>query len=77
MSAFKKKNGVIRINAFDILKQNVSINRNVSANFIVDTRVNRLTQYFMLSFTYRLTKFKGTPPPQNNFRMQRGGSMNF
>lgn len=74
---FKKKNGVIRVNAFDILKQNVSINRSVNGNFITDTRVNRLTQYFMLSFTYRLSKFKGAAPQQNNMRMQRGGMMNF
>lgn len=74
---FKKKNGVVRFNAFDILKQNVSINRNVSANFITDTRVNRLTQYFMLSFTYRINKFKGAAPQQqNNFRRMGGGMMN-
>ena len=73
---FKKKNGIIRLAGFDIFKQNTNVSRNVSANFITDTRVNRLTQYFMLSFTYRLNKFKGQAPQQNNnMRRMRGNMM--
>lgn len=71
---FKKKNGIIRLAGFDIFKQNTNIIRNVSSNAIIDTRTNRLTQYFMLSFTYRLNKFKGQAPQQNN--MRRMGSSN-
>ena len=56
---FKKKNGVIRFSAFDLFKQNTNINRNVSANSIVDTRTNKLTRYFLLTFTYRIQKFVG------------------
>lgn len=56
---FKKQNGFIRLSGFDILNQNKNISRNVSANFITDTRVNRLTRYFMLTFTYRLNRFGG------------------
>lgn len=55
----KKKNGFIRLYAFDILNQNKSITRSVTANSIVDTRTNRLTRYVMLSFTYRLNRFTG------------------
>lgn len=73
---FKKKNGIIRLAGFDIFKQNTNVSRNVSGNFITDTRVNRLTQYFMLSFTYRLNKFKGQAPQQNNnMRRMRGNMM--
>ncbi|MEJ8818112.1 outer membrane beta-barrel protein [Lacibacter sp. H407] len=74
---FKSKNGIIRLAGFDILKQNTSVSRNISTNFITDTRTNRLTQYFMLSFTYRLNKFKGTQAPQqeNNMRRMGGRSM--
>ena len=56
---FKKKNGVIRIAAFDLFNQNTNINRSVSANAIIDSRSNRLNRYFLISFTYRLQKFAG------------------
>jgi hypothetical protein len=70
---FKKKNGIIRLAAFDIFKQNTNVSRSVNSNFITDTRVNRLTQYFMLSFTYRLNKFTGNAPQQNNNMRRMGG----
>jgi len=59
---FKKKNGIFRISGFDILKQNTSIARTINGNNIVDTRVNRLTQYFMMTFIYRFNKFNGVQP---------------
>jgi len=72
----KKKNGFIRLYAFDILNQNKSITRQVTANSIVDTRTNRLTRYVMLSFTYRMNRFSGqqsgnnrTGQPNQQFRM--------
>ena len=58
---FKKKNGIIRIEAFDLFKQNSNINRSVTANSIVDSRTNRLTRYFIATFTYRLQRFAGQP----------------
>lgn len=69
-TVFKKKNGFIRLSGFDILNQNKNISRSVSANFITDTRVNRLTRYFMLTFTYRLNRFGG----QNTSGSQTQGS---
>jgi len=76
---FKKKNGVIRLAAFDLFKQNTNISRNVSANSIVDSRTNRLTRYFLLSFTYRLQKFAGQQPqgPGGMRGMQGGPAMRF
>lgn len=56
---FKKKNGIIRLQAFDLFNQNSNISRSVSANSIIDSRSNQLNRYFMLSFTYRLQKFSG------------------
>ena len=56
---FKKKNGIIKFAAFDLFKQNTNINRSVNGPSIVDTRTNRLTRYFLLTFTYRLQKFIG------------------
>ncbi len=62
----KNKNGFIRLSGFDILNQNTNISRTVSGNAIIDSRVNRLTRYFMLTFTYRLTKFTGQQPANTN-----------
>ncbi len=61
---FKKKNGFIRLSGFDILNQNTNISRNVSGNAIIDSRANRLTRYFMLTFTYRIMKFTGQQPAE-------------
>jgi hypothetical protein len=69
---FKKKNGALRLAAFDLFKQNTNVNRNVNANAIVDTRTNRLTRYFMLTFTWRLQKFQGQRPQT---RMPGGGNI--
>lgn len=57
---FKKKNASIKLQAFDMLNENISINRQVTANSITDTRTNRLGRYFLLSFVLRLNKFSGT-----------------
>ncbi|MDB5199075.1 MAG: TonB-dependent receptor [Chitinophagaceae bacterium] len=56
---FKTKNGIIRLQGFDLFNQNSNISRNVSANSIIDSRSNRLNRYFMLTFTYRIQKFAG------------------
>ena len=67
---FKKKNGFLRLSGFDLFNQNTNINRVVSGNNITDTRTNRLTRYFMLSFTYRLNRFQGQ---QGGANRQPGG----
>lgn len=56
---FKTKNGNIRLQALDILNQSSNITRSISSNSIIDSRSNRLSRYFMLTFTYRLQKFNG------------------
>lgn len=62
----KNKAGEIRLSCFDVLKQNVAISSSASANQIINTRTNNLTQYFMLTFTYNLRSFAGQQ------QMQRG-----
>lgn len=59
---FKKKNASIKLQAFDLLNENIGINRQVTASSITDTRTNRLGRYFMLSFVIRLNKFSGQQP---------------
>ena len=65
---FKKKNGILKLAAYDLLKQNTNISRSVNGAIITDTRVNRLTRYFMLTFTYRLQKFVGQAAQGGGFR---------
>jgi hypothetical protein len=65
---FKKKNGILRLSAFDLLKQNTNISRSINGAAITDTRVNRLTRYFLLTFTYRLQKFAGAMPQGGGMR---------
>jgi len=69
---FKNRNGMLRLQAFDLLNDQVNISRTVSENRIADSRTNRLARYFMLSFTYRFQKFAGkagAAPPDD-----RGGN---
>ena len=54
---FKKKNGSVKLQAFDILNENTSISRSVTGTSITDTRTNRLGRYFLLSIVFRLNKF--------------------
>ena len=61
---FKKKNGIIRLQGYDLFNQNSNISRSVNANSIIDSRTNRLNRYFMLTFTYRIQKFAVKPQQQ-------------
>jgi len=48
--------GELNLSARDLLNRNVGISRNTSNNFIEDSRVLTLRQFFLLSFTYSLSK---------------------
>ncbi len=50
----------LRLQAFDLFNENTGVTRTVSGNEIIDTRTNRLGRYFLLSFTLRLQKFRGS-----------------
>ncbi|HMO61608.1 MAG TPA: TonB-dependent receptor [Ferruginibacter sp.] len=53
----KGQAGELKLSVFDLLKQNRSISRTVTESFIEDVQNQALTQYFMLSFTYKLKNF--------------------
>jgi hypothetical protein len=50
----KDNRAEIRLTAYDVLKQNNAITRNISESYIDDVRSNVLQQYFLLNFTYNL-----------------------
>jgi outer membrane receptor for ferrienterochelin and colicin len=52
----KYNRGEIKLSAADLLNRNVSISRNTNLNYIEDKEVNTLRRFFLLTFTYSLTK---------------------
>jgi hypothetical protein len=66
----KKQAGELKLSVFDLLKQNRSIARTVTESYIEDVQNQVLTQYFMLTFSYKLKNF-GTAPSRNSQRANR------
>jgi len=63
----KDKSLDVRASVFDALKQNNSINRNVTDTYIEDSRTQVLTRYYMITVTYTIRNFKaGAGPPTEN-----------
>jgi hypothetical protein len=48
--------GELKLRAIDLLNENVGISRTTNQGYIEDSRVNTLRRFFMLSFTYSLSK---------------------
>ncbi len=48
--------GELKFTAMDLLNRNIGISRNTNNNYIEDARVLTLRQFFLLSFTYSLSK---------------------
>jgi outer membrane protein assembly factor BamA len=48
--------GELKLTAFDLLNQNIGITRTSNSNYIEDKRVVTLQRYFLLTFTFSLTK---------------------
>jgi hypothetical protein len=70
----KNQAGELKLTAFDLLKQNQSIQRTVAETYVQDVQNQVLQQYFMLTFTYSLKNF-GTAKSVNlnNDRERMGG----
>jgi hypothetical protein len=54
-----KDKGTIKLTAYDLLDQNINTRRSVTADFIQDSQSTVLQRYFMLGFTYKLSKVGG------------------
>jgi hypothetical protein len=48
--------GELKFSATDLLNKNVVISRTNNPNYVEDSRTNSLRRFFMLSFTYSLSK---------------------
>lgn len=59
---FWKDNATLKVKVYDLLNDNISTQRIVGDDFIEDTNRLILEQYFMLSFTYKISKFGGKDP---------------
>lgn len=52
----KSKKGEIKLSAFDLLNQNIGVDRNGNTNYIEDVQYKTLQRFFTLGFTYSLQK---------------------
>jgi hypothetical protein len=52
----KYKRGELKLSVYDLLNKNVGISRNSTQNYIEDSQVNTLRRFFLVSFTYSLSK---------------------
>lgn len=67
---FKSQRGELKLSVFDILKQNRSINRSYTDNYVEDVQNTVLQRFYMLTFTYNLNRMGG-----KNVQMPGGGGM--
>lgn len=52
----KKDKGTLRIGAYDILDQNLNVDRNITSNFISERNCNAIRRHFMFSVIYNFNK---------------------
>lgn len=63
---FAKDKATVKFKVYDLLDQNIGTRRQTGDDFVQDTDQLILERYFMLSFTYKFSKFGGKDP--NNKR---------
>ncbi|GEC71774.1 hypothetical protein FFL01_13130 [Flavobacterium flevense] len=71
---FLNKTFVAKVKVYDILNQNQSITRSISATSVTDNENTVLRRYAMFSLTYQIKNFAGKAPGRNRDRegMDRG-----
>ena len=55
---FKKENFILGIYAYDILNQNISVNRDISSNVVTDIKTSIISRYFLLKATFKFNSNK-------------------
>jgi hypothetical protein len=63
---FAKDKATVKLKAYDILNEIIDTRRTITNDFEQDTSSLVLRQYFMLSFTYKFSKFGGKDPNDND-----------
>jgi len=58
----KNHAGTLRLQGFDLLNQSNNLIQTITDNGYTNSQTNRLTQYFMMSFTVKINKFAGINP---------------
>ena len=73
----KDHRGTFRVSAFDLFNENTGFSSSTTASSLTETHVNRLSRYYLATFTLRLQKFAGKAPTQDpgmrGFRRDGGG----
>ena len=73
----KNKQATLRLSGFDLFNQNTGFSSTSTASSLTQSRVNRLSRYYLLTFTLNLKKFAGKAPVQDNMgpggRFRDGG----
>ncbi|HET8855734.1 MAG TPA: outer membrane beta-barrel protein, partial [Salinimicrobium sp.] len=62
---FLDDDATIKLRVYDLLNENISTSRRAGQNFIQSETSLILEQYFMLSFTYKISKFGGKDPNES------------
>jgi len=65
--------GVLALKVTDLLRQQLNIRQSIGDNYIQVNSYNTLTSYFLVSFTYKINKFKGAKNPASEMRDERFG----
>ncbi|MDT0645861.1 outer membrane beta-barrel protein [Zunongwangia sp. F260] len=65
---FLKDKATLKVKVYDLLDQNIDTRRVIGDDYIQDTSSLILTRYAMLSFTYKLSNFGGSGPPDRGGR---------
>jgi hypothetical protein len=71
---FKDKKASLKLQAFDLLNESTSLSFNATGNSTTLSQSNRLARYFMLSFSFNISKFAGTNTTAPDFG---GGERNY
>jgi len=74
---FKRRNGALSLQAYDLMNQNNFINRNINENGYTDTKSNALSRYYMLSFRWTPQKWTGAAASRNGRQLMRRGDGSF
>ncbi|HJP63594.1 MAG TPA: outer membrane beta-barrel protein [Mucilaginibacter sp.] len=69
----KHNQATIRLAAYDLFNQNTGFSSSTTASSFTESHINRLSRYYLATFTLRLQKFAGKAPTQNPDRGLRNG----